>query len=73
MQRTVIVHNPFGGHGSFIILRLIYHQDISSKIIPTNIAIKGLEEDLKFDPPCHPRACAIQGGNHQQYHLSELV
>ncbi|KAK4540571.1 Cx9C motif-containing protein 4, mitochondrial [Oleoguttula mirabilis] len=19
-----------------------------------------LEEDVKFDPPCHPRACAIQ-------------
>ncbi|KAF2435080.1 DUF1903-domain-containing protein [Tothia fuscella] len=21
---------------------------------------KGLEQDLKTDPPCHPRACAIQ-------------
>ncbi|CAD0096669.1 unnamed protein product, partial [Aureobasidium vineae] len=21
----------------------------------------GMEQDLKTDPPCHPRACAIQG------------
>lgn len=23
--------------------------------------MQGIEEDLKTDPPCHPRACAIQG------------
>ncbi|CAC9888708.1 unnamed protein product, partial [Aureobasidium pullulans] len=24
-------------------------------------AVQGLDKDLKTDPPCHPRACAIQG------------
>ncbi|KAI5250435.1 hypothetical protein E4T47_01363 [Aureobasidium subglaciale] len=22
--------------------------------------MQGIEQDLKIDPPCHPRACAIQ-------------
>lgn len=27
----------------------------------TDLACQGLDQDLKTDPPCHPRACAIQG------------